>query len=70
MMLSIPKCVFLLIATRQKLGKCQRSKLNVNIINIVNSTKILGAYFDVTLSWEDHVVVVVVVFIFHSLHKH
>ena len=59
MMLSIPKCVSILIATRQKLGKCQGIKLNVNINNVdlpcVNSTKILGVHFDATLSWKDHV---------------
>ena len=59
MMLSIPKCVSILIATRQKLSKCQGIKLNVNINNVdlpcVNSTKILGAHFDATLSWKDHV---------------
>ena len=59
MMLIIPKCVSILIATRQKLGKCQGIKLNVNINNVdlpcVNSTKILGVHFDATLSWKDHV---------------
>ena len=59
MMLSIPKCVSILIATRQKLSKCQGIKLNVNINNVdlpcVNSTKILGVHFDATLSWKDHV---------------
>ena len=59
MMLRIPKCVSILIATRQKLSKCQGIKLNVNIINVdlpcVNSTKILGVHFDATLSWIDHV---------------
>ena len=59
MMSSIPKCVSILIATRQKLSKCQGIKLNVNINNVdlpcVNSTKILGVHFDATLSWKDHV---------------
>ena len=49
----------LLIATRQKLGKCQGIKLNVNIFIVdlpcVNSTKILGVHIDATLSWKDHV---------------
>ena len=46
MMLSILKCVSLLIATRQKFSKCQGIKLNVNINNVdlpcMNSTKKLG----------------------------
>ena len=48
MMLSIPKYVSLLIATRQKLSKCQGIKLNVNKklitfvdLPCVNSTKTL-----------------------------
>ena len=59
MMLSIPKCVSLLIATRQKLSKPQGIKLNVNNNNVdlpcANSTKILGVHFDATLSSKDHV---------------
>ena len=58
MMLSITKCVSLLIATRQTLSKSQGIKLNVNIINVdlpyVNSTKIFGVHFDAKLSWKYH----------------
>ena len=47
LILSLPKCVYLLTATSQKLNKYQDVKLNVNINNVdlpcVSSTKILGA---------------------------
>ena len=53
------KCVYLLIATTQKLSKYQDVKLNVNINNVdlpcVSSTKILGVHFDFNLSWKEHV---------------
>ena len=59
MILNLPKCVFLLIATNQKLKKYQDIKLNVNINNVdlpcVSSTKILGVHFDSNFSWKEHV---------------
>ena len=59
MILSLPKCVSLLIATSQKLNKYQDVKLNININNVdlpcVSSTKILGAHFDSNLSWKEQV---------------
>ena len=59
MILSLPKCVSLLIATSQKVNKYQDVKLNVNINNVdlpcVSSTKLFGFHFDSNLSWKEHV---------------
>ena len=58
MVLSLPKCCSMLVASRQKLLKID-SKIDIDIddtvIPSVSTTKILGVHFDDVLSWDAHI---------------
>ena len=58
MVLSLPKCCSMLVASRQKLLKID-SKINIDIddtvIPSVSTTKTLGVHFDDVLSWDAHI---------------
>ena len=58
MVLGLPKCCSMLVASRQKLLKID-SKIDIDIddtvIPSVSTTEILGVHFDDVLSWDAHI---------------
>ena len=58
MVLSLPKCCSMIVASRQRLQNVDSTielKIDDTVIPWVTTTKILGVHFDNALSWDVHI---------------